>query len=336
LLVNGKYDVAVKRIVNSPPRGIGKTTAVRLEQLASMNGMSLLSASSLATKDQGFTARASKALQGFHTLLSRWRIDSDSTQSLTAAASLADLVERVVRESGLEASLTKSGSEEDFERLQNLEELVSAASEFEANIAEDDTSPLQQLFSFLEHVALVSDSDAIDPRIGAVTLMTLHAAKGLEFDFIAIAGLEEGILPHARSLFEIDQMEEERRLCFVGITRARKHLLLSSTMRRRHRGVSERTNPSRFLREMSGAHIHQEAAIDAWDSQSFSEILEENRDSDITIGTVVRHKRFGVGRVQRVLRRERGSTVTIDFPSGTKHLVLEYAKLEIVTHGPQI
>jgi DNA helicase-2/ATP-dependent DNA helicase PcrA len=330
LLVNPKDDVAFRRIINSPARGIGKTSILRLEQYASRHSSNLLAASKHASKEQGFTARSAKSLTMFYDMVTRWRVDADSTQSMTAAASLADLVERVVRESGLEASLSKIGTEEDHERLQNLEELVSAASDFEQKENVEQGSPLQLLFAFLEHVALVSDADAIDPRIGAVTLMTLHASKGLEYDFVAIAGLEDGVLPHARALFNETQMEEERRLCFVGVTRARKHLYLTTSLRRTQRGLTERTIPSRFLDEMRGAHTHQETTIDTWDSQEVPELSLSEHTNDITLGSVVRHKRFGIGTVQRVLRRARGSTVTVAFPSGTKHLVLEYANLEIV------
>ncbi len=136
---------------------------------------------------------------------------------------LGTLVERVTRESGLEAHYRKSRTEEDDERLANLAELISAASEFRP----DEESPgaersiLDVLSAFLESVALVSDADAVDPESGAVTLMTLHTAKGLEFDVVAIAGLEEGLLPHVRAAMEEEDCEEERRLFFVGLTRAR-------------------------------------------------------------------------------------------------------------------
>ena len=332
LLGNPKDDVAFRRIINAPVRGIGKTSIIRLEQVASSRAIDMLAASEFASKELGFTARAAKSLYSFYEMMTRWRIDADSAQSVTAAASLADLVERVVRESGLEASLNRIGTEEDLERLQNLEELISAASDFEEKSTDDSASPLQLLFAFLEHVALVSDVDAIDPSIGAVTLMTLHAAKGLEYDFVAIAGLEDGVLPHIRALYDETQMEEERRLCFVGITRARKYLHMSSALRRTQRGLTERTISSRFLREMSGEHTYQETVVDTWDAHTEApELVPSENGKEITLGTVVRHKRFGVGKVQRVLRRERGSTVTVDFPSGTKHLVLEYANLEIVT-----
>jgi DNA helicase-2/ATP-dependent DNA helicase PcrA len=274
-------------------------------------------------------------MKKFASTCEQWQIDGRSEESLTAASSLADLVERVVRESGLEEFYSKNAGEDDFERLQNLEELVSAAADFEERLEEDEdspTTPLHMLFSFLEHVALVSDADAVDPKNGAVTLMTLHAAKGLEFDFVAIAGLEEGVLPHERSLYENKQMEEERRLCYVGVTRARKHLLLTNARRRTQRGMSNRTMASRFIAEMRGdsaQSLHEEVAAQPWEAPSQDEVYED----EVTVGSVVRHKRFGMGTVQRIIRRKRGSTVSVQFKGGVKHLVLEYAKLEIVPPG---
>ncbi len=332
LLVNPRDNVAFIRVINTPTRGIGSTSISRLEQIAYSQGISLLEATSNATKEQGFTARAVNAMQKFFETWSKWREDSRCEESLTAAASLADLVERVIRESGLEELYSKTSAEEDYDRLQNLEELVSAASEFEERYEaqqqdEPASSPLELLFAFLEHVALVSDADIVDPKNGAVTLMTLHASKGLEFDFIAIAGLEDGLLPHERSIHDATQMEEERRLCYVGITRARKHLMLSTARRRTQRGMGNRTIESRFIREISGVtQQHKQMAPDPWDVPD--PIPSETEE--VTVGVVVRHKRFGVGKVQRVIRRSRGSTITIQFRSGVKHLVLEYANLEIV------
>ena len=332
LLVNPRDDVAFVRIINTPTRGIGATSISRLEHLARSRGLSLLGAISFVSKEQGFTQRAVTAMKKFAATCEQWQTDSQSEESLTAASSLADLVERIVRESGLEEFYSKNAGEDDLERLQNLEELVSAASDFEERIEEGEEAsptPLHMLFSFLEHVALVSDADAVDPENGAVTLMTLHAAKGLEFDFVAIAGLEEGVLPHERSLYENKQMEEERRLCYVGVTRARKHLLLTNARRRTQRGMSNRTMESRFVSEMRGESAHtllEEVTAQPWEAPS----QEENYEEEVTVGSVVRHKRFGIGTVQRIIRRKRGSTVSVQFSGGVKHLVLEYAKLEIV------
>lgn len=333
LVVNPKDNVAFVRIINTPTRGIGGTSLTRLEQLAYSHNRSLLETTSMVSKEQGFTTRAVKSMNKFNETYRRWHVDGRSEDSLTAAGSLADLVERVIRESGLEELYSKTSGEEDLDRLQNLEELVSAAAEFENRFEvehenEVSPTPLHLLFAFLESVALVSDADTIDPENGAVTLMTLHASKGLEFDFIAIAGLEEGLLPHERSFYDESQMEEERRLCYVGVTRAREHLMLTTTRRRTQRGVSKRTIESRFIREMSGVIDKQKIDTEPWDIPDSvpTEAVE------ITVGSVVRHKRFGVGKVQRVIRRPRGSTVTIHFRGGVKHLVLEYANLEILSN----
>ena len=331
LIVNPRDDVAFSRIINMPTRGIGTTSLNRLREFAYSQGIGLLKSASMVSKDHGFTTRAVNALHKFAEMLNQWQIDGRSVESLTAAGSLADLVERVIRESGLEEMYGKTPMEEDLERLQNLGELVSAATEFEENRVEVEAvqpAPSQLLFEFLEQVALVSDTDFIDPEIGAVTLMTLHAAKGLEFDFVAIAGLEDGLLPHDRSLYDDDQMEEERRLCYVGITRAKRHLLLTSARRRTQRGLSNRTIESRFIKELSGEHIHQEPIVDPWEGVDPEPL--EAQDLEVTVGSVVRHKRFGIGTVERVLRRPRGSTVSVKFRNGVKHLVLEYANLELV------
>ena len=336
LLGNPKDDVASMRIINSPTRGVGATSIARLEQLAFSLGFSLLEATSNVSKEQGFTARAVNAMKKFFETYRQWHIDARSEESLTAAGSLADVVERVVRESGLEELYSKNTGEEDADRLQNLEELVSAASEFEErydaeHLDEDAATPMHVLFAFLENVSLVSDADKVDPANGAVTLMTLHASKGLEFNFVAIAGLEEGMLPHERALHDDTQMEEERRLCYVGVTRAKKHIHLSTARRRMQRGLTKRTITSRFIREMSGKTYETEQAIDPWD---IPDIDPNTQQSDsIALGSVVRHKRFGVGKVERIIRRPRGSTVTVKFRGGVKHLVLEYAKLELVQPG---
>jgi len=182
---------------------------------------------------------------------------------------LAALVESIIRDSGMEILYRNSKVEVEQERLANLEELVSAAAEFvppapdidvpNDDAAIDDMGPqgaaterslMDTLRAFLETVALVSDADAIDPANGAVTLLTLHAAKGLEFDVVCMAGLEEGLLPHSRSRENDTQLEEERRLCFVGMTRARRHLLITRAAWRTQRGIPERTIPSQFLAEL--------------------------------------------------------------------------------------
>ena len=331
LIVNTRNNVACSRIINMPPRGIGKTSLKRLSIFSGQRGISLLDACALVQKADGFTARSLNALHEFSSTCLQWRVDAQSEESLTASASLADLVERVVRESGLETLYSKDSTEENFERVQNLEELISAATEFESRISESydqPPTPMQLLEDYLEQIALVSDADIVDEDNGAVTLMTLHAAKGLEFEFVAIAGLEESLLPHQRAIFDDVQLEEERRLCFVGLTRAKKYLLLTMAKRRMHRGLTDLTTPSRFLSEMDGSHLLIEEPIkEAFAAPKPSDI-EQN--AGIRLGVAVRHKRFGIGKVQRIIRRKRGSTVTVQFASTVKHLVLEYANLEVL------
>jgi len=318
----------------------------------------------------------------------------------TVPSGLAELVQRVVEDSGLEGHYTrqaaKSQSEQDAERLDNLGELISSAAEFEREFAPErdpgsdvpvevgevaegessapsvqsqslpDTSPgrgggdeddafgefapppmpplLQLLRAYLESVALVADADAVDPAQGAVTLMTLHAAKGLEFDTVAIVGLEEGLLPHSRAAESEADLEEERRLCFVGITRAMRSLTMCSARYRTNRGIAERTISSRFLEEFDPAQVSTTNLADDsdisgdrdWDeedgeaadvSRAGRRAAETAVKSQFPPGCLVRHPQFGIGEVVSV---ESGAAprATVRFKqAGTKTLILEYARL---------
>ncbi|MCP3904695.1 MAG: ATP-binding domain-containing protein, partial [Planctomycetes bacterium] len=191
----------------------------------------------------------------------------------------------------------------------------------------DAHTVLDRLGAWLETVALVSDADMVDPANGAVTLMTLHAAKGLEFDTVAVVGLEEGMLPHYRAAESEAQLEEERRLLFVGITRAERRLVLSRGLSRTHRGLRERTIESRFLGELPpDATRREESAID-----EFRDEPARGGGEDLPAGTLVRHPTFGLGRVETVTPRPAGASARITFESvGPKTLILEYARLERV------
>ena len=238
LLINPSDEVALRRILNVPTRGIGRTSVDRVDGWALAHGVRFSATRSAHASDvPGVSARAANAMARFVEMVESWRRAAvqagDQLIPTHGCASLAELVGRVVNESGLEDLYRRSGSDEDLERLANLEELVSAAAEFVPEIEFDPEEPepperrwsvLEVLAAFLESVALVADADMVDPERGAVTLMTLHAAKGLEFDAVALIGLEHGILPHQRSAQSPRELEEERRLCFVGITRARRHL----------------------------------------------------------------------------------------------------------------
>ena len=374
VLANQRDDVSLRRIVNKPARGIGTASVKAAEQVAQLRRVPLIDALALAASGgaPGVSSRAAPAIGRFIDLIEAW---SGQGEFLGAevSGSLANLVERVIKDSGLDAHYRKRDSAADLageERAENLAELVSSAHDFELEFdpADDpaadpdarDTPPLLlMLRAFLESVALVADADTVDPARGAVTLMTLHAAKGLEFPAVAIIGLEEGLLPHSRGRESEAELEEERRLCFVGMTRAEQRLLLTLARRRTHRGVPERTMPSVFLHEIEDADIRLTDLSEAWEDTSTAAPADPSAEAaravdagdrleamrrqpsragtpqtpadSLPIGCVVRHPQFGVGRVTAVLTASAEPRVRIDFKGiGVKTLVLRYARLERV------
>lgn len=381
-IANPNDEVSLRRIINTPTRGIGDTTLDKIELFAIRRQLSLFEALHRVGEAEGLSGRAVSAVKKFVSTVQGWRAFAGASVDVTTEqgellvgqraathqgdGTLAELVERVIRESGMEALYRNSTVEEERERLDNLEELVSAAAEFAPPMLDDgrEASLLTTLTAYLEGVALVSDADAIDPENGAVTLMTLHAAKGLEFEIIAMAGLEEGLLPHARAATSPMELEEERRLCFVGMTRAKRHLLMTSASRRTHRGIADRTIPSQFLRELPNEHVivSDQAGADEYDDdfssrsgrEAFGSSYGRKKDefgapaggeydvwtrgrssggaaSAFPVGTLVKHPKFGVGRVEGMTARAGGTSVRVNFrTAGTKTLILEYAKLERV------
>ncbi len=382
VVANTSDDVSLERIVNTPARGIGDASLGKIAQWGAAQGLSLfesLRRTSEGSADaMGITSRAQNAVSKFVALVQEWT-GGGTFMGAQVPTSLAVLVERVVKESGLEAMYTAqaktSGNESDAERLDNLSELVSSARQFELEFDPDSdpaefpgeaairagkssTPPLlSMLRAYLESVALVADADAVDPAQGAVTLMTLHAAKGLEFTAAAIIGLEEGLLPHSRAQESNDQLEEERRLCFVGITRAMRHLHVTSAKYRTIRGIPERTIPSRFLDEFPREHIrmsdqaetiNQAEDADWTDGSNFSDFDDEARQAKrraaaaaaaapgnalaakFPVGCRVRHPQFGLGKIKSVSGGPQ-ARATVEFAGvGTKTLVLEYARLQRV------
>ncbi|QOJ14336.1 MAG: UvrD-helicase domain-containing protein [Planctomycetia bacterium] len=243
LLVNPADDAALLRIINTPTRGIGKTTVDRLTRLAPVLRLSLLEACRRASEFEELRPLASK-------LAPFVRVMDDLARE--TAIPLAALVDRVIEHSGLARSLKEESDEDaaDEDRAANVAELVSAAARF----AEEN--PEAGLVDFLQRTSLIGDQDTIDPDAGAVQLLTLHAAKGLEFPWVFLIGVEHGLLPHQRSVSEGgDAVEEERRLCFVGMTRAMQHLVLSHARMRLFRGVTQVQSPSDFLREIGSAAV---------------------------------------------------------------------------------
>ena len=324
VLSNESDDISLRRIVNVPPRGIGGTSMDRLERFAARCGIGLAEAMRRRHEIDGLSKRAGGAIDRFMAMLDGWRATmSGGLVEIT----LADLVARILDESGLEQSLRAKALEEEIDRVANLQELVSAATDREleqdADAEADAPTTLSgKLASWLESITLVADADMINPEQGAVTLMSLHASKGLEFDAVAMVACEQGILPHARASDDIGQMEEERRLCYVGMTRARRHLLMGHANARTQRGQHERMAPSRFLSEIPADSVRQLDADDSWQINQVVEIT-------VHVGQPVRHPRFGLGRVLRLGRRPQGATITVDFVEfGPRTLPAAHASLE--------
>ena len=259
LLNNPRDSVAFTRTVNTPPRGIGKATIDRLAAHALRRGLSLLDAAREAGVAEGVNKRAAVAVAKFVAMFDRL--------SLLAAAPVEEILGHVLSESGYADYLKDTGDEEDQERLANIQELLSAARQFDERHPERD-----QLEAFLEEASLTSDTDAWQADTDRVTLMTLHASKGLEFPVVFIVATEGGILPHERSHDNPDALEEERRLLFVGITRAREELQLSRAIYRDFRGQRRMAVASSFLLELprEAMEIIEPGRAQAWSASAGS------------------------------------------------------------------
>lgn len=348
LLANPADEISLERIINTPTRGIGDASVVRVQEFAARQGVPTFGVLGRAAQVEGLSTRAAASIAKFVALVDGWS-GAGTFLGGQVPTTLADLVERVIKESGLEAMYASqaraSQSETDLERLENLAELVSSARQFELEFdpsadpaTGDGAAPplLSLLRAYLESVSLVADADAIDPTQGAVTLMTLHAAKGLEFHAAAMIGLEEGLLPHARSQAADAMLEEERRLCFVGITRAMRRLLITCARYRTLRGIPERTIPSRFLEEMAPESLETSdragEAEEAWTEGKPAATAQPAASAQYPVGCRVKHPQFGVGIVESISGGLTTGRAIIAFKSvGRKTLVLEYARLTRVT-----
>jgi DNA helicase-2/ATP-dependent DNA helicase PcrA len=252
LLRNPRDDEAFLRVVNVPPRGIGRLSLERLAAWADDHAVSRLTAAGAADQIAGMPKKAARELAGFA------RLHAELGNTAGQSAAVADLLEGVLERTGYRRMLEDAAQDDEdgLERLANVEELVTAARQFDEAFAADPAiagEAADALGGFLETTALVGDADAWDAAADRVALMTFHAAKGLEFPVVYMVALEDGILPHERSLDRPDQLEEERRLVFVGITRAREEVHASCSRMRDYRGTRRVSAPSIFLAEMTGS-----------------------------------------------------------------------------------
>ena len=321
LALNPADDVAFRRAIQAPTRGIGPTTLARLGEVAEREEKSLLAVAADPPAD--VRGKPRKALEDFAELIERL---SAERKAMAPPA----FIDRVLDASGYREALKAERTPEAEARLENLEELVAAAEEY--THAQDEPT----LEGFLDGVALLSDIDELRDAESGVTLMTLHSAKGLEFGAVFMTGMEEGVFPHARSMDDREELEEERRLCYVGLTRAKERLFLSFALHRRVHGYGV-GEPSRFLSEMPEDQLlslnagRGEGIAAAGRDEVAYRAAEAMADEDLPmrVGTKVRHARWGEGLVVGVERAGADVIVTVGFASvGRKRLSLQYAHLE--------
>ena len=319
LLLSRGDDAAVERVINTPPRGIGDKTLDVLRDCARSRQISLWQAINAAITEKLLPARALSALEGFAALINELDTGTDEM-------SLEDVVEQVIQGSSLIEFYRKEKGEKGQARVENLEELVSAAKQF---VAEDgDLSPLQQ---FLDGAALDAGDAQADEHEDSVQLMTLHSAKGLEFPLVFLAGMEENLFPHRMSIEEPGRLEEERRLCYVGITRAMQKLVITYAESRRLHGSETLNTPSRFIREIP-AELLQEVRLRASIAVPVSSMLQARvPGTELNLGQQVYHQIFGEGVVLNFEGRGASARVQVNFDTdGSKWLVLQYANLQLM------
>lgn len=320
LLANTNDDAAFMRVVNLPTRGIGDKTLDELRVYAQNEQASLWQASHRLIQANHFPKRAETALKGFLDLIEQLHFH---TQSLE----LDEQVNLVLDKSGLMAHFSKQKSDQAESRLQNLEELVSAAKEFRYEADLEEEMPI--LMAFLTHASLEAGEAQAKASEDAVHLMTLHAAKGLEFNWVFIVGLEEGLFPSKQSHDDPARLEEERRLCYVGMTRAMCQLVLSYAEIRRQYGREEYHRPSRFLSELPEECILEHRPAAKAPRHKEPSMLHVHDETGYRLGQSVLHPKFGGGVILNIEGSEPHTRIQVRFHEhGTKWLVAAYANLE--------
>jgi len=324
LMSNHNDDASFERIVNTPTRGIGASTLDVVRQIARDQQISLWNATEFIIKEKRLSARASNALQLFLKLVSELVVSSSDLE-------LAEQVKLIIERSGLLAFYKQDKADKGEEKAENLEELVNAAKLFDAN--QENPDNLSELDLFLAYAALEGGDSQADDFEDHVKLMTLHTAKGLEFKIVFLVGMEEGLFPSQQSVDDISRLEEERRLCYVGITRAMRKLYLSYSESRRLYGRESYPKPSRFIREIP-IDIIEEVRIRAHVSRTLVTPVVKNErlyvGSEYKLGQRVRHDKFGEGVILQIEGSGQQERVQINFKQvGLKWLMSAYAKLMV-------
>lgn len=343
LLYNPHDSLSLLRIINVPRRGIGDATLARLQEYANASGQTLFEVVTNAADVPGLASRFANKLDELSELLFELMGEA-------ADVPVKQLLDDVLLKTGYLEELQSSKDPQDESRVENLKEMLSVTEEFAVKCERNGEEPT--LENFLADVALVADIDDAELGEEAVTLMTLHSAKGLEFPNVFLVGMEEGIFPHSRTLMDENEIEEERRLCYVGITRAEKHLFLSNARTRTIYGRTQYYTPSRFLQEVPRnlVHVIKRPVVQrpAMTSQVHKPTAKENanwfeqhkasffpRESSAAagcsfhVGDKVMHKKWGAGTIVTAKAADDGQEVTVAFAGGgIRSLLTKYAKLE--------
>ncbi|MEV5148303.1 DNA helicase PcrA [Streptomyces sp. NPDC052727] len=348
VLANPEDSVPLRRILNVPKRGIGDRAEAMIDALSQREKISFPQALKRVDEAYGMAARSTNAVKRFNTLM------EDLRTIVESGAGPATVLEAVLERTGYLAELQASTDPQDETRIENLQELAAVALEFEQERGEGEQGTLAD---FLEQVALVADSDQIpdeEDGDGVITLMTLHTAKGLEFPVVFLTGMEDGVFPHMRALGETKELEEERRLAYVGITRARERLYLTRSAMRSAWGQPSYNPPSRFLEEIPPAHVEWKrtgaaAPMASGPASGIAASLSSTRSRSsasgasgfatrrtaekpvvaLAVGDRVTHDQFGLGTVVAVKGTGANAEATIDFGDAKpKRLLLRYAPVE--------
>jgi DNA helicase II / ATP-dependent DNA helicase PcrA len=315
-------DTSFERVVNLPTRGIGARTLDLLRETARSKGTSLWIATEHCV-ETGLAQRAAQSLKGFLQTIEKLAHEISGLE-------LHEQVDHIVQASGLIEHYKKEKGERGEGRVENLLELVSAARGF----SPEGESDLQPLESFLAHAVLESGEGQADPYADCVQMMTLHSAKGLEFPLVFLAGMEEGLFPHQRSASDVAELEEERRLCYVGATRAMRQLYITYAEQRRLYGIDQYGQPSRFIRELPAELVEEIRPRLQVSRPAFTRrptVVDEAPQPAMRLGARVRHSKFGDGVVLNFEGNGAAARIQVNFErQGTKWLMLSYANLEVV------
>ena len=322
-LVNNPHDdVSFDRVINVPTRGLGNKTLEQIRETARLMDVSLWQAAQAMAASPDVTARVKNALNGFFLLIKNLH---DDTEGLD----LSERVAQVVEHSGLIAYHGREKSDKAEARVENLQELVNAAKAFDMSNEEEEE--MDVMTAFLTHAALEAGEGQADAWEDCVQLMTMHSAKGLEFPLVFMCGMEDGLFPHQRSTEESGRLQEERRLCYVGITRAREQLVLTYTERRRLYGKDHYPLPSVFLSEIPENYIRDVRPKPQLELASYSATRPAMNESGMDVGQRVLHQKFGEGIILNVEGQGAHARVEVNFSdAGHKWLVLSYANLQVI------